>query len=62
MSLSKLTGTFYVRYCLAGLLGSVIKDTPSELSRKEYPHSIWGPIYKVIWKDGKRISKERYSE
>jgi hypothetical protein len=60
MSLSKLSGTFYVRYYLGGLGGSVIKDYPSELKKSDYPN--YGPIYRVIWKDGKRISKEWFSD
>jgi hypothetical protein len=59
MGLDKLSGTFYVRYYLGGLGGSVIKDTPSELSKKDYPN--YGPIYRVVWKDGKRIAKDWYS-
>lgn len=58
MSLTKLSGTFYYRYYLAGIIGTTeMYDSPTPL----YPKSkLCGPIYKTVWKNGKRISNEIY--
>jgi hypothetical protein len=60
MSLTKLSGTFYYRYYLAGLLGTTeLHDSPTPLYPKsKYPTC--GPIYKCVWLNGRRISNEVY--